>query len=492
MLAISCLLLAGLAGHPTAYAAGAKTLDSTLGFSDCSIGNGAAKLVAQCTTLSVPLNPEAADSGSLALSIARIPARRQSASTDAFTLLAGGPGQSAIESFPAVAFAFRHIMQDHDVILVDQRGTGDSSPLSCPQADDSLGIEFDDDTQVLEDAAQACLEQLAHDPRLFTSSLAVRDLEHVREALGVSQWNLYGISYGTRVALHYLRRYPDKVRTLILDAVVPPTMALGPDIAPLAQRSLDIIIQRCEDSSGCFEAFGNLRTATSELLASLKRQPRNITYEDVASGKLRTMEFTWQHLAVTLRLLSYSSQTASILPSMLHEAIANDNFAPLARQAMLQTQTLGNSLATGMHHAVICTEDAPFIANDAGKPDEAADSYMGNQVVSSLLATCKHWPAGIMDEDFRQAVQSDVPALILSGEADPITPPGYGDEVAASLNQSRHLVNRDQGHMQAPYGCMPVLLAQFVNTADAQALDTSCLERQRVLPFFVDANGPLP
>lgn len=491
-------------------AAGEKDLDPALGFTDCSIGNGVAKLVAQCTTLSVPLNPDSDDAGTLDLSIARIPARRQSARQDAFTLLAGGPGQSAIESFPSVAFAFRHIMRDRDILLVDQRGTGNSVRLSCPESPDYLGAEFDEDTQFLTDSAKACLEQLDSDPRYFTTSVAVQDLEQVRQSLGISQWNLYGISYGTRVALHYLRRYPDKVRTLILDAVVPPTVPLGPDIAPLAQRSLDIILQRCANAPGCSAAFGDIGQATRELLDALREQPRTITYEDVASGQMKTMEFTWQHLAVTLRLLSYSSQTAAILPSMLNEAIANDNFAPLARQTMLQAQSLGDSMATGMHHAVICTEDAPYLpkgsirdesAEDPIHPQTAsrekddgypADSYMGDDVVSSLLATCAAWPAGLIDDDFRQAVTSAVPTLILSGEADPITPPAYGETVASSLSRARHIINPQQGHMQAPFGCMPALLAQFVETEDAERLDTACLDRINPLPFFVDANGPLP
>ena len=137
-IAFACLLTS-----PYANAAGEKSLDPDPGLKDCSIGAGAGKLVAQCMTLVVPLDPDVPDADQLELSIARIPARRQSANTDAFTLLAGGPGQSALESFPAVAFAFRHIMRDHDVILIDQRGTGGSARLSCPEAPDSLGTEFD-------------------------------------------------------------------------------------------------------------------------------------------------------------------------------------------------------------------------------------------------------------------------------------------------------------------------------------------------------------
>ncbi|NND91562.1 MAG: alpha/beta fold hydrolase, partial [Granulosicoccus sp.] len=511
-----------------------------LQFSDCTIGSGIAKLVAQCTTLEVPLDPESATAGMLELAIARIPARRQSSRTDAFTLLAGGPGQSAIETFPGVASAFRHVMKDQDVILIDQRGTGDSARLDCPQSTDSLSLQFDDDAATLRRLAQECLATFEHDPTLFTTSIAVQDLEIARQALGISQWNLYGISYGTRVALHYLRRYPDAVRTLTLDAVVPPTVALGPDIGPLAQRSLDLIFQRCLESPGCNEAFGDMHGPTMELLDSLENQPRIVSYEDVVSGRLSTMEFTRQHLAIMLRLLSYSSQTAAILPSMLHDAIVNDNFAPLARQVSLQSESLGDSLSTGMHHAIICTEDAPRMNRDEDglrmnrdedglrthrdedglrmhhdgdalrthrvedthqarldeadeKPNLQSNSYLGEHVVESLLATCSDWPIGRIDADFHDPVASaTAPVLILSGGADPITPPSYGEQAAATLGNSRHLVNADQGHMQAPFGCMPVLLAQFLDSVDPQGLDTQCLERLRVAPFFIDANGPLP
>lgn len=493
-------LMGSLLQPSTALAAGESDPVNGPAFSECSIGTGASQLVAQCTNLAVPLDPLSGNSDTLSLSIARIPARRRSSRTDAFTLIAGGPGQSAIESFPTVAFAFRHIMRDHDVILIDQRGTGGSAKLDCPTAPDSLGLEFDADIESLKVLAKECFDSLGNDPRLFSTSIAVRDLETVRESLGISQWNIYGISYGTRVALHYLRRYPEAVRTMILDAVVPPELALGPEIGPLAQRALDMIFKRCSDDPGCAGAFTDLDAATLALLDSLDAEPRTITFENIATGKLASMEFTRNHLAITLRLMSYSSQTAAILPSMLHEAIVNDNFAPLARQADLQTRSLGDTLATGMHHAIICTEDEPFIDNgiednsdiDNSNAEPQATSYLGDAILDSLKASCALWPEGYRDEDFKQAVSSDVPTLILSGEADPITPPDYGDRVAKTLSRAKHLVNDSQGHMQAPFGCMPVLLAQFIETANSENLQTDCLERLRPTPFFVDANGPLP
>ena len=319
----------------------------------------------------------------------------------------------------------------------------------------------------------------------------MQDLENLRQQLGITQWNLYGISYGTRVAAHYLRRYPDAVRSVVLDAVVPPQISLGPDIAQLAQQSLDHIFARCEADAGCGEAFGNLSDDTLDLIENLQNTPSTLTYEDIATGKRKTRSFTHNDLAITLRLMSYSSQTAAILPSMLFEAIDNDNLAPLARQADMLSTSLSGSLASGMHHAIICTEDAPFFTDELARSENTV-SYMGSNVLSAVAATCDQWPAGVMDDDFKEPLVSGIPALILSGAADPITPPVYGDLLAETLTRSRHIVNEAQGHMQAPFGCMPSLMAQFIDTPDPDLLDVECLERLRPTPFFVDANGPLP
>ncbi|MFK8082614.1 MAG: alpha/beta fold hydrolase [Granulosicoccus sp.] len=470
-----------------------KTVPHNVRFDDCSIGTTGIVLPAQCATLEVPLNPADPAAGVQSLAVAKIASRRRSGNTDALTLLAGGPGQSAIDTFPGIAFAFRHIMRDRDVILIDQRGTGDSTSLDCPEdtvaAVDS-GLGLDTDPGKISQLAADCLASLDADPRLFTTSIAVKDLENVRQQLGISQWNLYGISYGTRVAMHYLRRYPDAVRSIVLDAVVPPQISLGPDIASLAQQSLERIFARCEQDTGCNDAFGNLTLPTLALIDELRARPRSITYEDVATGQLTTREFTHDHLAMTLRLMSYSSQTAAILPSMLYEAIQNNNLAPLARQSDTQGSSLSNSLSTGMHHAVICTEDVPFFDDQADT--STSNSYLGDDLIAGIKATCDAWPAGTIDDDFKDALVSDKPALILSGDADPITPPAYGELVARTLPNARHIVNEAQGHMQAAFGCMPVLLAKFVDTSNALDLETDCLKRLRPLPFFVDANGPLP
>ena len=492
--ALVCLLPPILAHSPALQASTGQDSSNTIAFEDCKIGIAPQQLNAKCTKLTVPLNPKEPNAGTIDLSIAKLEARRFSGHQDALTFLAGGPGQSAIETFPSVAFAFRHIQADRDVILIDQRGTGDSQRLDCQNEDKNTTLDSpvhapDDPEQIAAEAAD-CLAELPADPAFFTTSVAVQDLELVRERLGVSQWNLYGISYGTRVAAHYARRYPESVRSMIVDAVVPPQIALGPDIASLAQDTLTDIFTRCEADAGCNDAIGNLTNATIELVNELKQTPRTIVFEDIATGESTTREFTHHDLALTLRLMSYSAQTAAILPSMLFQAIENNNLAPLARQANRLGNSLSASLASGMHHAIVCTEDVPFFETAGQTPTEP--SYLGADVVGAISATCEQWPAGVIDDDFKAPLTTDTPSLILSGAADPITPPAYGDMLANTLTNAKHIVNPAQGHMQAPLGCVPILMAQFVETVQPDELDTHCLERLRPTAFFVDANGPLP
>jgi pimeloyl-ACP methyl ester carboxylesterase len=157
----------------------------------------------------------------------------------------------------------------------------------------------------------------------------------------------------------------------------------------------------------------------------------------------------------------------------------------------LQIQAVVESLGFAMHNSVVCTEDAPWFPAELG-PD-AALPYLGTAVVDGLRAICGAWPAGVIDVDFRQPVVSDRPVLLLSGEHDPITPPAYAERIMASgLTNARHIVGRAQGHGLAAVGCVPDLIADFVETADPAAPDTVCLEREPPMPFFLSFQGPSP
>ena len=450
-----------------------------------------ATLTAECATLELPFDPGSDGTRRpRAVFIARLPARRADPEVDPVVLLAGGPGQAGSEAFPAVIQAFDHLQRDRDLIVIDQRGTGRSGVLDCPNAESPALIDVD--LASVRRLSAQCFAAQTRDTTRYTTSVAVQDLERIRQRLGIRQWNLYGISYGTRIALHYLRRFPAHVRSLILDAALPPDAELGPDIAVHAQQALDTILQRCADDAHCHDAFPTIDSDLDALLSSLDEQPRTVRFEDIGSGRQRSLEFTRDHLAITLRLMSYSAYGAAILPSMLHEAIERDNFSHLARQALLQIDSLETSLATGLNSAVVCTEDAPWFTSGTRNADDLADTYLGSDMIDMLQVGCEAWPRGLIDDDFKQPVTSDTPLLVLSGGADPITPPAYGEQIVAGFSRSQHVVNAGQGHMQAPLGCVPRLMARFIDAPDGDALNTDCLTRLQPPPFFVDANGPRP
>ena len=466
---------------------------SEMEFKSCEIGNPTSGLLAraECAEFEVAEDPNSPDGKRISLKVARIAARSRSSLSDPFTLLAGGPGQSALESWPSVQGAFERIRKDRDIYLVDQRGTGQSNRLECPDPPESVD-PFNFDAESIRESSANCLASLPSDPRFYTTSIAVQDLDKIRAALGIEQWNVYGISYGTRVGLHYLRRFPERVRTLTLDAVVPPSLVLGGGIAIEAERAFELMLDRCRSDADCSGRYPDLGSRTRALISQLRNKPQQISFENFNSGKVESLEFSLGHLTLSMRMLAYSSHGASILPNMLFEAYENGNFAPFARQASMQAGKVGSTLASGMHNAVICTEDFPFIDFDNMDRKQLESTYLGTDAIDAIRANCQNWPAGIIDSDFKEPVESDVPVLILSGDADPVTPPAYAESITEGLPNSLHIVNPAQGHMQVALGCMPMVLANFIERGTTSDVDFACLERLSPEPFFIDANGPMP
>lgn len=450
------------------------------------------KTRADCAEFELPENPEEPDLTKISVHVARIAATLPDKNADPMLFIAGGPGQSASESWPAVQGAFRSISKYRDIYLIDQRGTGRSNKLTCPAAEEQSEILVFD-AEATAEISRECLKQLPGDPRFYTTSIAVSELETIRQRLKIEQWNIYGVSYGTRVALHYLRRYPEQVRTLTLDAAVPPGVALGPDLSINAETAFQQMLTRCTGDPACNAAYPDLGGGVRDLLERLREKPENISFENFSSGTLESLKVNDNHLALTMRMLAYSSHGVSILPNMLHEAYANSNFAPFARQADMQSRNLGQSLASGMHNAVICTEDQPII-NILSEEQKLAlrQTYLGITPLQALEASCRHWPAGVLDADFHEPVKSDKPVLILSGGSDPVTPPAYGEQLMQHLPNGLHIVNPFQGHMQIALGCGPTVVANFITRGNTHDVDYGCLERLRPEPFFINANGPRP
>jgi len=463
----------------------------TLPLEDCRIraAEGFPGIKARCGTFSRPEDPANPDSPIIDLRVAVIAALSLEPEPDAFVPIAGGPGQSTISFYASVAGAFEEVRRTRDIVLLDQRGTGDSAPMKCDVDEDIIEGKFSREQTI--DATETCLAELPHDPRFFTTSVAVQDLEALREALGYTQFNIYGISYGSRVAQHYLRQFPDSARTVVIDGVAAPQIALGPGIAIEAQNALDAIFDRCAENEACNERFPGIREEFSALRQVLAAEPATVMMADPLTGRVEDVQFSDQEMAGALRLLSYHPSSVALMPLLIDEAV-NGNLQPLAAQFMMVSESMSDAINIGMHNAVICTEDAPWFDDQGVNTDELEATYIGPLQLASLDAMCSIWPKGVIDDDFKVPVASDKPVLLLSGEADPITPPAYADLAAVDLGNAMHLTGKKQGHGMAPRGCTPGIIGDFVETASVEGLDTDCLERLFAMPFFLDFSGPSP
>lgn len=446
---------------------------------------------AECGHLAVPENPAAPHGRRIELHIAVVPAISTRKSPDPLFVIAGGPGMAATSFYASVAPAFAQIHRDRDIVLVDQRGTGGSNPLGCESSEEEL---YAGSTAQVVAEAERCLKMLgAHaDVRFYTTSLAVQDLDRVRAALGYDRIDLYGSSYGTIVAQQYLRRFPNRVRSVILDGVVPPQLALGATSALDAQTALSGIFQRCVRQPACQTRFGDPAAAYRRIRDQLEAHPVWVDLTDPTSGEPYRLQFTVYHLAMVLRLASYTPELAALLPLDLHEAGAAGDFAPLAGQFLLMDRVYGDAIAEGMNDTVVCSEDVPFYHVDAEQRAELAKTFLGTSQLDGLQAICGVWPHGPVDPDFHQPLHSDVPALLLSGSNDPITPPRYAAKAARGFAHSLSLVVPGFGHGQLTDPCMAGVMAHFVRRASVSGLDTACTRNLSPMPFFVTRNGPTP
>jgi len=444
---------------------------------------------ALCGRITVPENPADPAGATVELGFAVVKALNRRSTAAPLFLLAGGPGQSAIDMYASFAAAFARINRNHDLVMLDQRGTGRSNPLDCdyPEDWDSPG----DDLGPVRAATSACLAKFGPRVRFYTSSVAVRDLDAVRRRLGYAVIDLYGVSYGTRMAELYMRRYPATVHAAILDGVIDPEQPLGPDTPLDGERALRQIVARCGEANDCAKAYPRLDAELTGLRARFGPGKAPLTLDDPSTGLPRSVTFNRAMLNAALRFLSYSATESALLPTLIHEAAGGD-LKPLAAQTLMLAGQVKGQLAIGMQNSVICSEDVPFFGSDAAQRTRIGASYQGMDQLDALRAICALWPSGPVDADLHAPLRSDIPTLLLSGEADPVTPPQAAERAARLLSRHRLIVLPGEGHGQLATGCMPRLMAQFLDEDEPERIDLACLAQHTPAPFFVRSTGPSP
>jgi len=439
---------------------------------------------AECGHLEVYEDREGQQGRTITLNIAVLPAFSRNPAPDPLFAFAGGPGMGSTELTGLANSALRRVRETRAIVLVDQRGTGDSGALNCDVANPDSVLYLPDPIRWTIDNLRECLDGYEADTRLYTTPIAMDDIDDVRQALGYDKINLWGGSYGTRAALIYMRRHPEHTRAVVLDGLAPPSIRLPLHMGPDAQRALDLMWDACEADYNCTQAYGDIRAKFDSLLVRFK-EPVEISFQHPRTGKTTQAPISKDGLAGLVRAALYSAEFSSLLPLVIDRAYSGD-FAPLTA-LMEPWDDITNKMSQGMFYSVVCSEDVPFIKEE--EKSQMLGTFFGPEAIDMMSEICGFWPQGELPANYHHPVSTDHPTLVLSGDFDPVTPPRWGEETAQHLPNARHIVVPGVGHGTTSYGCVPKLIAQFIEEASVDSLDSECVNKLDRPPFFTSYTG---
>lgn len=402
---------------------------------------------------------------------------------DPVFVLAGGPGMGAVSLAKGGGDYLIKLRRERELVFVDQRGTGESNPLNCNQAanKDEMRTYFTEGVNT--GNVRDCRDQLEKSANLtlYTSQIAMDDLDEVRDALGYEKINLLGGSYGTFAAFVYLRQHPDRVRAAILEGVSPVEAKILLPFAKGVEHSLERMFGDCSADKECNEAFPKLRAEFKELTAKIEKQPAVFESTNLINGKREQITLSRNMFSEQIRTMLYIPIYWRWLPLLIHEA-NKDNLGPFASIAHANVRGLLGQLAGGMSLSVVCAEDVPFITEDEIKRDTAGTFY-GDYRVRASIKACEQWPRGKVATTFSEPVKSDAPILMITGDLDPVAPPWLATGAARFLPNSRQISIRNTGHYFR-FECVEELFVEFLSKASAKGLDASCANNIERLPFI--------
>jgi pimeloyl-ACP methyl ester carboxylesterase len=434
----------------------------------------------RCLTLPVPLEPGKPATLNLHVTIA--PALRQGARPDPLFVLAGGPGEAGSDVLPLLSTAFRRVRATRDIVFIDQRGTGLSGKLDCPSDGDADAQLSDLEADA---AMRRCIAASKAPFAAYTTAAAARDIEAVRRALGYEKINLWGGSYGTRLAQAYARAYPAGVRTLTLDAVAAPDQVI-PAGGHDAQAALDQLFAQCARDAACARAYPNLRGEFDALVARLDAGPLTLNLPDPRTARQVDVTLTSARLLDTVRSMLYSPADARRLPFLVHSASAGRWQPFVARRNLAADFAAEGAPATLLHLAVVCAEDMPRFTPALAAADA---SRLTRTLADRLRGLCRLM--NVPAVPYVAPTRIAAPALLLSGAQDPVTPPHRAREAARYMADAQLLTAPNVGHGVSQLGCAPRLLRAFLDRPEAK-VDGACLNEIPAPTFQLGSAGPQP
>lgn len=438
-----------------------------------------------CGYLVVPEDRSEPTGRTIRLHVARFHSTGDTPKSDPIIYLQGGPGNPVLQWAEHYHELFRIIQKDRDVIFFDQRGVGYSEPsLDCPEFEEAFPKSFGANVGLEEafalrlDSLQTCRERLIEEGvnlSAYNSEANAADVHDLMQALGHDQYNLYGVSYGTRLALTVMRDYPQEIRSAVLDSVVPTDVDMFETFTSSAQRSFNVLFERCAADDACNQEYPNLENLFYTLAEQLEQEPMQVGWAGVR------YQIGGDELIQVAFAAMYNPTWIERLPREINRVAEGQS-------GLLLTSGLGNyfstwtdSLSEGMHFSVWCTEEIPFNSvEDAAElnADVHPAVLQGMKSEDWLInaPACEVWDVVAADAIEDEPVQSEIPTLILAGEYDPVTPPAFGSRVAETLTNSQLIVAKDHSHgVFFSSSCVRQITAQFID-APEEIADSSCLE----------------
>ena len=443
-----------------------------------------------CGFLRVPADYDDPSAGQLEVAVAVFRSPNPQAAGAPVVYLAGGPGQNSLQALPAGIALYAPFLEERDLILLDQRGTGFSRPsLHCPEISEVIFGLLDEDLPAAEgldiqlDAHQACHDRVVAegaDPAWFNTAANAADIDRLRTALGYEQWNLYAVSYGTRLAQTVMRDFPGGVRRVVLDSSYPLDLDFFGAIPAGNERVFQLLIDSCAADPTCNANYPDLGTVLVEAVERLNRAPAPGVVTNPTTGETIDTLTTGDVLVNTLFSSFYQTAYVPLLPRVIYEAASG----AVATLNLLRAQELSypDGISYGMHYSVQCQDEVPFTSAEQIARNIAATSLYQSLLRSenldyyaqSQIIPCDAWDVPPSAPIENVAVSSDIPTLVLAGEFDPVTPPSAGRAVAENLSQSTFIEFRGTGHGVLTSGpCAVSVMTAFLA---ARELDTACVD----------------
>ena len=447
-----------------------------------------------CGYLTVPENRARPSGRSVRIPVARLRAQSSSPKQDPIVFLAGGPGGSGLlEQSAATGWN-----AERDVIFISQRGTLKAHPfLSCPEIDEfsarsaQLVMTEPSTSGASGSATRSCRDRHAGDGwdlSAFNTTENAADVADLRTALGIAEWNVYGVSYGTNLALQLLRDHPEGIRTMVLDGVVPPQVKSVEVDWIAAARGYQALFDACANDRACSNAFPNARAEFTRLVNDLTQRPRTIPVKDPRSGRMIDVVVDGFKLANLVVRASSDADLRVQIPAIVHNLAAGDGTKAAA--ALVPSSGPIGLFGYGLALGVQCREYVPLTSQEQmGAEGKKALPDLPDAVLSLLPQTpyvfsdCAAWNVLPAKRNLSIPARRDIPVLLVSGAFDGITPPSFAEIAASTLPNSRQLVFPGAGHavFSSSPGCFAKIMGNFLDRPSG--FDRSCLEDEQIPPF---------